>query len=430
MASQPTGSGCSSLGDPGGLLHRIGSSAAPPTTHGFAKTLSPGALSELIALARVKRAATCRPDRQVTSKQCDVSERLCRRCSTFKSPDSFHRRSTGNGFQFYCKTCQTAVNSNYYQTLRGKAQAMVSNARARSKQRGHACTITYEDIIDMVLAQCGRCYYSGVPMELQMAHSHWTMSLERLDNDHGYTVGNCVLVASEFNTPDQSRNKAVWPVSGTAQWSREKVQEVTKLRSSAAYILDLSQLISVVRGGCRRPRSREQREPNHHGWWLCAQCQVYKPAELFKRALCARTGLTNLCTECSRWNCAEYRRTLRGNASSLVGRARARAKIRGQLCTLTLDDIITMLGSQNARCYYSGISMEFLQPNSHWRMSLERLDNDGGYSRDNCVLIVAEFNTADYSRNRTSLRSPVHGTAQWSCEKVDYVWGPLHSALL
>ena len=60
--------------------------------------------------------------------------------------------------------------------------------------------------------------------------------------------------------------------------------------------------------------------------------------------------------------------------------------------------------------------MEYLQPNSHWRMSLERLGNDLGYTRENCVLVAAEFNTSDHSRNTATFK--VHGTAQWSKEKV------------
>jgi len=52
------------------------------------------------------------------------------------------------------------------------------------------------------------------------------MSVERLENDMGYVPENCVLVAAEFITPDNSRNTAVYPVYGTAQWSQAKVAQV------------------------------------------------------------------------------------------------------------------------------------------------------------------------------------------------------------
>ena len=55
-------------------------------------------------------------------------------------------------------------------------------------------------------------------------------------------------------------------------------------------------------------------------------------------------------------------------------------------------------------------------------MSLERLNNDLGYTVANCVLIAAEFNTGDFSRNKNTIE--VHGTAQWSKAKAECVWGP------
>merc|ERR1712190_380295 len=111
-------------------------------------------------------------------------------------------------------------------TLRGSAQLLIQHARSRAKSRGHNCTLTFEDVLDMLEAQGGRCYYSGVPIEWRLPNSQWRMSLERVDNDLGYEKANCVLIAAEFNTPDYSRNKAVHKVYGTAQWSRNKVEQV------------------------------------------------------------------------------------------------------------------------------------------------------------------------------------------------------------
>ena len=93
-----------------------------------------------------------------------------------------------------------------------------------------------------------------------------------------------------------------------------------------------------------------------------------------------------------------------------------------------LNDVLNMLREQGGRCYCSSVPLEYTFVHSDWRISLERLDNDTGYAKENCVLVACEFNTPDYSRNKTPYE--VHGTAQWSRAKVAYVWGPACSDLV
>ena len=112
----------------------------------------------------------------------------------------------------------------YERTLRGKSIRLAASARQRSGIRGHVCEINYTDILQMLLEQQGRCFYSGVPLQY-CSHTDWMMSLERLDNNLGYVGGNCVLIANEFNTTDHSRH-AVGEVRGSSQWSLAKVMHV------------------------------------------------------------------------------------------------------------------------------------------------------------------------------------------------------------
>ena len=123
------------------------------------------------------------------------------------------------------KRLQSASNPQYYWTLRGKSKGLANSARRRSKLRGQGCEIDYADILQMLLEQHGRCFYSGVPLQYHYPHTDWMMSLERLDNNLGYVAGNCVLIASEFNTTDHSRH-AVGEVRGSSQWSLAKVMHV------------------------------------------------------------------------------------------------------------------------------------------------------------------------------------------------------------
>ena len=103
-------------------------------------------------------------------------------------------------------------------------QKCFGDAKSSAKKRGQEFSLTLSQVLDMLEHQCGRCFYSGVPLEYKRIHAPWRLSIERLNNSIGYTVENCVLIAIEFNTSDQSRNNAVTEVFGTAQWSREKVE--------------------------------------------------------------------------------------------------------------------------------------------------------------------------------------------------------------
>ena len=76
-----------------------------------------------------------------------------------------------------------------------------------SGHRGQEFSLTLQQVLDM-LGQGGRCY-SGVPLNYKQIHDPWRLFIERLDNSIAYTVENCVLIAIEFNTSDQSRNCAV-----------------------------------------------------------------------------------------------------------------------------------------------------------------------------------------------------------------------------
>lgn len=60
---------------------------------------------------------------------------------------------------------------------------------------------------------------------------------------------------------------------------------------------------------------------------------------------------------------------------------------------VTGDYLRELWQKQNGRCFYSNIPMVDL-PYSEWQVSVERLDPDLGYERENVVLIVWELNCA------------------------------------
>lgn len=63
-------------------------------------------------------------------------------------------------------------------------------------------------------------------------------------------------------------------------------------------------------------------------------------------------------------------------------------------------------------------------PKSEWQMSIERLNNKQGYTKDNIVLICVEFNSIDTTTNRVIEGT---GSAQWSKEKMKILMEKLKS---
>lgn len=104
---------------------------------------------------------------------------------------------------------------------------------------------------------------------------------------------------------------------------------------------------------------------------------------------------------------------LRRTASQIASNARQRSRTKGKNFDLDMDFILDLILKQQALCAYSGLDLELATPNSHWRISLERLDNNQGYVRENVALIAMEFN----SMVHMSSRALVSGSAQWSKHK-------------
>ena len=153
----------------------------------------------------------------------------CGCCGIWKNKEQFYIRvASRNGLSYHCKECNWSRTAIWLQTMRGHALTQLCTARNRVAKHTYSGTFKLEldDILSMLWTQGGRCYYSGVPLHCAAGPADWVWSIERLDNSVTYTRQNCVLIAHEFQTSDYSRNKATFPVFGTAQWSRRKASHI------------------------------------------------------------------------------------------------------------------------------------------------------------------------------------------------------------
>eukprot|EP00397_Hematodinium_sp_SG-2012_P035729 GEMP01038479.1.p1 GENE.GEMP01038479.1~~GEMP01038479.1.p1 ORF type:complete len:475 (+),score=37.90 GEMP01038479.1:116-1540(+) len=163
--------------------------------------------------------------RQV-SDNGDIS---CSSCNMFLPLDNFHLHPQNSfGRRHICKPCWSVYVSEYRNTFIGFLRSRLHSAKRSAKIRTDKgrreagdFDMTIDDVLVLYKKQRGLCFYAGVKMSMR-PQSTWMGSIERLDNTKGYVRGNVALICCEFQTSDQSLMTNV-PVSGTAQWSKEKV---------------------------------------------------------------------------------------------------------------------------------------------------------------------------------------------------------------
>lgn len=170
----------------------------------------------------------------------------CFRCNKAKSLPEFHKdKTTKDGYQYRCKECQKAIMKAYYHTEKGSntrrkyyqisrinaakrrkkasfnrfARKAIPVLKARATKRGINFDISVEDLCEWWLSTEDRCYhckikisefitlksivakYKGKNYEIKKykkifcadkkTKSRW-MTIDRLDSDRGYEIGNIV----------------------------------------------------------------------------------------------------------------------------------------------------------------------------------------------------------------------------------------------
>lgn len=76
------------------------------------------------------------------------------------------------------------------------------NTKMNAKHNGHVFDLEPSDMLRLWELQDGRCFYTGVRLTLPDSHKRWvptTASVDRVDNDKGYTKDNVVLCCRDLN---------------------------------------------------------------------------------------------------------------------------------------------------------------------------------------------------------------------------------------
>jgi len=157
----------------------------------------------------------------------------CNNCCEYLDKSSFQLIEK-TSVASYCKPCRKIETDNYANTIRGFIIKALGAARGHVKKikeninrsnENSKFELTLDIILDKILEQKGRCYYSNIELIFK-PKSKYMASLERLDSKKGYTIENTVLICVEFNSSDRSSISTT--STGSGQWSKEKFDHLMK----------------------------------------------------------------------------------------------------------------------------------------------------------------------------------------------------------
>lgn len=139
----------------------------------------------------------------------------CPRCREWKAPDEFGIRSRHHtGLSDHCKACSSifarecyqrnrrkrlAKIKAYVQTVEGHAKALLHSARTRARAKG--CAFTISPLLLIPRLACYVCEATGLPLTAprQGGRHSFAASLDRIDNNQGYTEANTRVVSEMYN---------------------------------------------------------------------------------------------------------------------------------------------------------------------------------------------------------------------------------------
>lgn len=155
----------------------------------------------------------------------DIDYYKCKKCNIFKPITEFGLNRIGRG----CKICIKKHKDEYSSTIKGHLHELLKRAKCHTKSRNKSnrsgdniFDITYEDLVNLLRNQCGRCAYSNIRLHYGPSRKkNWVSSLERINPLRGYTRDNICLVCAEFNGVDHT---AIMKYSNgySGAWSKEK----------------------------------------------------------------------------------------------------------------------------------------------------------------------------------------------------------------
>lgn len=150
----------------------------------------------------------------------------CSQCNIVKPREQYGKKISSG-----CTDCCSLFTDKYQKytcTPKGRLYRTLYHAREHTLMRNNKnrektdCTLMYEDLVELLVSQRGKCFYSGIEMTYGMAKTDdWVISLERINPTGGYSKDNICFVCAEFNGMDHTA-KSKYFNGGSGAWSKSK----------------------------------------------------------------------------------------------------------------------------------------------------------------------------------------------------------------
>jgi hypothetical protein len=157
---------------------------------------------------------------------------------------------------------------------------------------------------------------------------------------------------------------------------------------------------------CKDCRSKTRKELEYEapleGTKLCPKCEQTLDISKFNKDKSNSTGLQTYCKECGTQNTKKWASSYDGYFKRLFLDIKHNAKKRAKSLdvNITVDDLKELYEAQNGLCALSGIKMTMdtymVKENQHiinkYNISVDRINSDKGYDKDNIQLVCAIVN--------------------------------------
>lgn len=251
---------------------------------------------------------------------------------------------------------------------------------------------------------CLRCHQTGI---FSRTTPFCKICVEQMKVHNTKTCTDCLNDKSlaEFATS----SKALF---GLQQKCRKCISKIDALRSAGKRLKNCNKCLVAQNAAQFKPRELKfcitcVPKMISDSKKVCSSCNEYLPVDLFYKSERKHfMGCEAACKKCQIAKMTIRFNSLRGRLEKMCKHAREAARRREIIdkaspekdhrtryqFDITAEDLFELYISQRQRCYYSGMMLNY-QSFTDWFISLERLDPEKGYVKDNVVLCALEFNS-------------------------------------